>query len=85
MKPIVAILFFLLALSAPISAQLISQNNETSTTLNSVYFIDANNGWAVGQNGTVLRTTNGGDNWASQNSHTNGDLKAVYFVDENVG
>jgi photosystem II stability/assembly factor-like uncharacterized protein len=36
---------------------------QTSGTLNDLFgvsFTDANNGWAVGGNGTILRTTNGG-------------------------
>ena len=30
-------------------------------TLNSVYFTDLNNGWAVGEGGTIFHTTNGGN------------------------
>lgn len=35
-------------------------NVNNSPALFYIYFIDANNGWAVGQNGLVLHTTNGG-------------------------
>jgi photosystem II stability/assembly factor-like uncharacterized protein len=38
----------------------IFQNSNTNNTLNDIFFIDNNNGWAVGQNGTVLHTINGG-------------------------
>ena len=31
--------------------------------LNDVHFIDPQNGWAVGQHGTILRTTDGGVTW----------------------
>ncbi len=31
--------------------------------LMSVYFTDNSNGWAVGDNGTILHTTNGGEDW----------------------
>lgn len=37
-----------------------SQNSGTSRSLNGVFFIDANNGWVVGELGTILHTTNGG-------------------------
>lgn len=33
--------------------------------LNSVEFINSNTGWAVGDKGTILKTTNGGINWIS--------------------
>ncbi|MBK9096680.1 MAG: T9SS type A sorting domain-containing protein [bacterium] len=36
------------------------QNSNTNNTLNDIFFIDTNNGWAVGQNGTILYTPNGG-------------------------
>lgn len=38
----------------------ISQISGTGNSLRGVSFIDANSGWAVGLNGTILRTTNGG-------------------------
>ena len=31
--------------------------------LNSVFFLNANLGWAVGGEGTVIRTLDGGENW----------------------
>lgn len=58
------------------------------------YFLDANNGWAVGgkpadftaARRVILHTTNGGATWQTQYSQTNEDyLNAVYFVDANHG
>lgn len=31
--------------------------------LEGVYFTDASNGWSVGDNGTIMHTTDGGNNW----------------------
>ena len=36
------------------------QNSNNNNTLNDIFFIDTNNGWAVGQIGTILYTPNGG-------------------------
>lgn len=36
------------------------------STLTSVYFADANNGWAVGHDGVVLHSRDGGMNWVKQ-------------------
>jgi photosystem II stability/assembly factor-like uncharacterized protein len=36
------------------------QNSNTNNTLNDIFFINNNIGWAVGQNGTILHTNNGG-------------------------
>ncbi|MGH9768975.1 MAG: YCF48-related protein [Blastocatellia bacterium] len=43
------------------------------------------NGWVVGNNGTILKTTNGGDAWTAQTSGTAANLRDVYFVDANHG
>lgn len=40
--------------------ELISNTNET---LNSVYFTDANDGYAFGSGTTILKTTDGGESW----------------------
>lgn len=38
----------------------------TQATLTSVFFIDNSVGWAVGHDATILKTTNGGNNWHIQ-------------------
>jgi len=48
-------------------------------------FTDANNGTAVGDGGTVLRTTNGGNTWINQTSGTTNTLLGVSFTDANNG
>ena len=42
------------------------RNLQISSRLNSVFFIDHQHGWAVGDNFTILRTTNGGNTWQVQ-------------------
>lgn len=41
-----------------------SQESGTTATLNAIQFLDAQNGYAVGASGTVLRTTDGGSSWS---------------------
>ena len=53
--------------------------------LEDIFFLDANNGWAVGENGIVLRTANGGDSWDIQTSGTEEKLLSVGFADSNTG
>ncbi len=67
------------------------QTSGVNTFLNSVHFVDAMNGWVVGNRGTILHTTNGGATWTSQttdavrNALAPGDpaitLESVHFVD----
>jgi photosystem II stability/assembly factor-like uncharacterized protein len=46
--------------------------------------VDANTGTAVGDNGTILRTTDGGATWTRQTSGTTGILFGVSCVDANT-
>jgi len=50
-----------------------------------VQFIDENNGWVVGDSGTILKTTNAGATWAQQTSGTEHNLLAVCFKNLNTG
>jgi photosystem II stability/assembly factor-like uncharacterized protein len=49
-----------------------------SLPLHSVYFLDVNSGWAVGDLGTILATTDGGKNWKIQ--RRGGERAAVLFI-----
>jgi len=52
--------------------------------LQSIFFTDANNGWAVGSRGAILHTTDGGKNW-NQESKTHQMLISVTFTDADNG
>jgi len=54
-------------------------------TLWGVSFTDSNSGTVVGENGTILRTTDGGAHWITQASGTALNLRAVSFPDGNTG
>ncbi|PQO98688.1 glycosyl hydrolase [Massilia phosphatilytica] len=58
-----------------------------SSTLTSVSFADAKNGWAVGHWGVILHTADGGETWAVQRSDMNEDrpLFGVHFFDDKDG
>ncbi len=61
------------------------QNSGTDKKLYAVQFTDANNGFAVGDSGTILQTTNAGANWVTQVSGLDIILKSVCFTDINIG
>ena len=61
------------------------QSSGTTETLRAVYFTDANTGYVTGENGTILKTNNGGATWMAQSSGTTEVLAAVYFTDPNTG
>jgi photosystem II stability/assembly factor-like uncharacterized protein len=51
----------------------------TTTTLHGVYFFDANAGVAVGDEGLILRTTDGGTGWSPVSSGVVDTLRSVSF------
>lgn len=59
----------------------------TRNTLVGVTFLDNQTGYAVGHGATILKTTDGGQNWTLQHNERNGEtpLFAVYFADAQNG
>ncbi len=49
-----------------------------------IYFLDENHGWAIGEKGKIVATTNGRD-WEIQTSKVDNPLKGIYFVNKEVG
>ena len=47
-----------------------------------VYFLDAKNGWIIGDKGTIIYTSDGGKNWENQNSGTDVRLNKIKFIDD---
>ena len=50
--------------------------------LRDIYFTDPENGWAVGDKGIILNTSDGGEHWRKQKSETSYRLNTVYFADK---
>jgi|GEM_PF-4353161 len=53
--------------------------------LKDVFFYDNLNGWVVGSKGTILHTSDGGDNWNIQNSGVDAELSSVIFCSPLIG
>ena len=56
-----------------------------SNTLNSIKFRDSNNAIAVGNAGSILKTTNAGNTWENKNVNSYLSLKESFFVNANIG
>jgi photosystem II stability/assembly factor-like uncharacterized protein len=85
MKRIVVLLSFIIY-GTFVYAQLVLQNPLfTNNSRESIYFIDVNTGYTVGEHGTILKTTDGGDTWKLMAGGTTSSLYSVFFVNSNVG
>jgi len=56
-----------------------------ATTLNAIHFIDSNIGYIVGNQSTILKTTNGGMNWVDISLEGNQAILDVFFLSESIG
>jgi photosystem II stability/assembly factor-like uncharacterized protein len=57
-----------------------TNNGIGGADLNGVWMVDANTGWAVGNGGRIVKTTNGGAAWTPQTSGTPNNLTDVKFT-----
>lgn len=75
-------LVFLFSLST-LHSQWIPQTSGTTTQLYSVSAVNNNVVWVCGASGTVLRTTNGGENWLNaSNPPVVNDVYNIFGIDE---
>jgi photosystem II stability/assembly factor-like uncharacterized protein len=53
--------------------------------LRSIYFTDSNTGYAAGESGIIMKTTNGGNNWFEQQNITGFDFTDMCFTNSTTG
>jgi photosystem II stability/assembly factor-like uncharacterized protein len=83
---IACILLFLCSASfaSPVDFWL-QQQTPTTKWLYKFSFIDSLNGWAVGDSGIIIHTTNGAVNWTIQNSGVLTFIYSVCFLNNRLG
>jgi photosystem II stability/assembly factor-like uncharacterized protein len=80
----IGLVFFLFTITL-LSQSWIQLNSGTTKSLRSVCFIDENTGWSVGENGILLKTTNGGINWTQKTIANGWSLYDIYFTNDSIG
>ncbi len=56
-----------------------------TSTLLDIDFVDPEHGWAVGQDGTIIATSDGGETWQKQVSGFELTIRGVDFIDTRTG
>ena len=56
-----------------------------TSTLLDIDFVDSTHGWAVGQDGTIIATSDGGETWYSQASGFELTIRGIDFIDPQTG
>ena len=54
-------------------------------TLHNIFFADSLNGWAAGDSGIVIKTSDGGSSWNILDNFTDNTIWDLHFLDENLG
>lgn len=85
MKYFYYILLLLFLSSKTILAQWYLQESGTTADLHGLWFVDSLNGWACGDSGIILNTSNGGKDWDQQNSTVTTRLEDIFFWDLHKG
>ncbi len=60
-------------------------NSPTTKKLNSVVFVDSLNGWAAGDSGIIIHTSDGGENWDIQFSNDSINMVNLCFLSDQLG
>ncbi|BDQ03133.1 YCF48-related protein [Ignavibacterium sp.] len=81
MKTLYILTILILFIPSVILSQWSQQNSGTTKRLLSCFFISENVGWAAGDQGTILKTTNGGAEWVPQMVPSDYNVHSIVFVD----
>ena len=87
---ILPVIIFYLFLSSNLFAQgqrevWVKIPSPVNKTLRNLSFIDEQTGWAAGEGGTIIHTSNGGIDWIVQNSEVQTFIVDIFFINENFG
>ena len=61
------------------------QNSGTDRNLNSVWFISPYEGWASGDSGLIIHSSDGGETWEQQPTGSGQKLNDITFYDDAIG
>jgi photosystem II stability/assembly factor-like uncharacterized protein len=78
-------ILLLFCLAPPVRAQWSSVDSGTTKALRGVYLLDSGVAYAVGDAGTILKSTDAGASWSALASGTTRNLYDLYFFSETEG
>jgi photosystem II stability/assembly factor-like uncharacterized protein len=85
MKKSILAIMVLILLNSSLNAQWEILSEGFKGSLNTIDFVDENIGWIAGTNGTLLKTTDGGESWFAIAIDENWDINQIDFINDSVG
>ena len=85
MKKVLLVFVLFAAMSANSQTGWFLQMTPTSKNLLDIYFINSLTGWACGDSGRIIKTTNGGSIWTELQPFTTNRLNVIRFYNSNYG
>ena len=76
---------FILAVFLGLSARLEAATHTGDAAIRSIQFVDEREGWAVGDDGAIWHSIDGGQAWERQKSGVRASLRAVHFLTPYTG
>ena len=78
-RNLLGVLAVLLWCATPAETLAQSTRHIEDAALHAVQFVDDKEGWAVGDDGVIWHTIDGGQNWEDQESGVRSSLRSLYF------
>ncbi|MCX6163636.1 MAG: YCF48-related protein, partial [Ignavibacteriae bacterium] len=82
---ITIIFFFFITVKSYSQQYWLNLGYATTQNLWKCSFVDTSYGWAVGDSGTIVHTTNGGNTWITQDSKIQEYMISVFFTNRRLG
>lgn len=85
MKIFLTVNIFILSILIFAQPQWVRIDSPTDNLLRKLIFTDSLSGWACGLNGTIIHTSDGGENWYIQNTNTTDPVIDIHFINNQKG
>lgn len=86
MKSIIASILMIWSFTGYCQQYWLSVSSPVNKTLTRSFFIDTVNGWAAGDSGTIIHTSNSGVNWSKQSSGIGFiNIDDIFFINQRLG